>query len=895
MEAQVDKRRITLSRRLLAAVVLTTSLATFITSAVQFFLEYRDEAASLDDALVGFEKTALPSIAKFSWNMDQKALEEVVHSALAVREFATITAVDMDGVVLSKVEKPGMEKYEIKSKEFDVKSNEGAVFGHIQVRYTRSFIFRKLQLHAIEVFSTNFLKSIVVSFLLLAYFQHQVVRPIIELSEHFRGLLDPNMKFAEVLKLSRKHSRRDEFDDVVQGVNDYESKMRDLGAQQEELIARQEDLVKARTANMLSKSDQLTTAIEAIPGFVVWFDDGLNMLGSNKRWLASQWHGRDNKGHPVLFLDPENDVQLRSVIAGFDAGSSDTVQYETMVEREDKSVQFMVSVSRLHQDGGFMVIGMDTTDAMEARQKIEAERTDMQLKLAHSARLASLGTIGAGVAHELNNPLAAIRGFSEILAKHPEDAKKTLDYSNKIHDATIRMHKIVSELHSFSREGTTKNYVALNINTIARQAFVTYEAQYAEKNIAADFSLLAVLPAVLGDSSELESVISNLFANSRDAFDGIKDGRQKKVRVHSHINSAGMVQLNFSDNAGGMPEHVMKRIFDPFFTTKDIGKGTGLGMSIVRGIIDRHKASIEVRSVIGDGTTFQLVFVASGLTAAPVIVPVVAPLPAMAAVPVFGHKRIMVVDDEPLLAELIEIYLAESYSVQTFSNPLAALAAFSPGKFDAVITDVRMPGISGPELLAKIFMLAPGFPALIMSGDSANLPQVLDLVNGRNCQFIQKPFADDGGLLAKLASVLEGGVQVQIVPPSVRKHIMIVDDEPMLTELIVALLEDQYEVSAFNDPVAAVAGFNPSIHALVVVDMNMPGLSGAEVLAKIRSAAPDAPTIIMSGHSVEDSCVQDIIAQFQCGYLAKPSDGGAILKAVAAALAKHKGPAAIAA
>lgn len=222
-----------------------------------------------------------------------------------------------------------------------------------------------------------------------------------------------------------------------------------------------------------------------------------------------------------------------------------------------------------------------------------ASRNDLrqaETQLVHSAKLASLGTLSAGVAHELNQPLAIIRGVAQQLQD-----EEVSDFMREdlvlIEGQTTRMMKIVKHLRTFSRAGAYE-MSAIDVNQTITDCFILVGAQLKAHNIEVDFDLSTETPFVVGDANELEQVFLNLITNARDALDAREDA---KLTIRTRIED-GQVVTEFADNGTGVPEEIAEHIFDPFFTTKEPGKGTGLGLSISHGIIDKHQGTITLRN-----------------------------------------------------------------------------------------------------------------------------------------------------------------------------------------------------------------------------------------------------------------------------------------------------------
>jgi C4-dicarboxylate-specific signal transduction histidine kinase len=233
---------------------------------------------------------------------------------------------------------------------------------------------------------------------------------------------------------------------------------------------------------------------------------------------------------------------------------------------------------------------------MTSRNELQHAET----QLVHSAKLASLGTLSAGVAHELNQPLAIIRGISQQLQDEPGVTDPMREDLELIEGQTTRMMKIVKHLRTFSRAGSYEKST-IDINQSINDCFILVGAQLKAHNVEVDLDLSDEGAFVLGDSNELEQVFLNLITNARDALDEIPDA---KLTIRTRLQDDQVI-AEFADNGPGIPPDVAAHIFDPFFTTKEPGKGTGLGLSISHGIIDKHEGKISVRNE--GGAVFQII------------------------------------------------------------------------------------------------------------------------------------------------------------------------------------------------------------------------------------------------------------------------------------------------
>ncbi|HEY4301116.1 MAG TPA: ATP-binding protein [Candidatus Didemnitutus sp.] len=377
---------------------------------------------------------------------------------------------------------------------------------------------------------------------------------------------------------------------------------------------------------------------------------------------------------------------------------------------------------------------------------LQVSRTDLekavgtlkttQSQLIQSEKLSAVGQFVAGIAHELNNPLTSVIGFSELLQNMDLDAKYK-GHLDHIARAAIRCHKIVHSLLGFSRQKEPeRNLVVLHTVVDAVLEIVAYDMR--TNNVAIERNYAPELPPVLGDAHQLQQVILNILSNARQAMEGFRrDGRI----VLSTGSGHGLVWLRIKDNGPGMRKEVLSRIFDPFFTTKAQGKGTGLGLSLSYGIIQEHQGSIRVESEPGDGAEFFIEL--------PVADPTAGLTPEAAGRSLSPFKvrppslRVLAIDDEESILSLVqEVLRADGHRVDVASNGDTALQMIGKNRYDVIVCDWKMPGLSGIHVFEDLQTRDPAAAnrMLFMTGDVVNDKfQEFLKQNGRSC--LPKPFS----------------------------------------------------------------------------------------------------------------------------------------------------------
>lgn len=251
------------------------------------------------------------------------------------------------------------------------------------------------------------------------------------------------------------------------------------------------------------------------------------------------------------------------------------------------------------------------------RKQTEEELKNTHSQLIQTAKLASIGELASGVAHELNQPLMVIRTTSQLLMrklqKKESDIVEVMEQLGLIERNTKRMMNIINHLRTFSRQ-SQKEFSSVDINNVIENCFLMVGEQIRLRSIETEKDLERYLPEVQGDANQLEQVILNLITNAADAImskaeDGVWNSKfTGKIKIVSrHANShQKMVEILIEDNGGGISAVDLQRIFDPFFTTKEVGKGTGLGLSICYGIIQDHGGEIGVDETNSEGTIFKV-------------------------------------------------------------------------------------------------------------------------------------------------------------------------------------------------------------------------------------------------------------------------------------------------
>jgi PAS domain S-box-containing protein len=366
-----------------------------------------------------------------------------------------------------------------------------------------------------------------------------------------------------------------------------------------------------------------------------------------------------------------------------------------------------------------------------AEDVTERHRRDERLR--RSERMASLGHMLAGVAHELNNPLAAISGFSQLLARGTwsDEDRKAIETIGR---EARRAERVVRDLLTFARQGTVMRSELVDLHGVIRHIVDTQRYALDTRGVRVLMGLSPEPVYVQGDTSRLEQVVLNLVVNARQALEAMRGQRAMtqhtlELRIETEIDDAMQVVLRVTDNGAGISPALLSRIWDPFFTTKEEGVGTGLGLSVVHSIVTEHGGVVDVESELGRGTIFTVRL--------PVVsAPSTSSLESAGDEPGAGLAEntpasraldILVVDDEAAIISFLTRFLSSrGHAVVGASDGLHALRIAEQFTFDVVLCDLHMPEMDGVELIRRMRALPScgGTRYVLSSGDGPGSPMM---------------------------------------------------------------------------------------------------------------------------------------------------------------------------
>jgi PAS domain S-box-containing protein len=358
------------------------------------------------------------------------------------------------------------------------------------------------------------------------------------------------------------------------------------------------------------------------------------------------------------------------------------------------------------------------------RKQAEEENRHLQAQLVQAQKLEAIGTLAGGIAHDFNNILGAVIGYTEMAREDSPGESLAARYMDKVLEASNRAKNLVKQILAFSRQENIEP-VLLNPEIIVREAAALLRPSL-PTTIAIEVEVMSGVPAVMADPTQLHQIVINLATNAFHAMEATGGTMRLSLTTVDRCRQTPpafpdsrpglFVCLAVEDTGPGIPAVIRERIFEPFFTTKEVGRGTGMGLATVHGIVQKYGGFIICESEPGHGATFQVFLpaIAGGSTSQP-------PQEEMDETDRTGKGHILFVDDEHILVEMGQTLLERlGYEVTTRTNSLEALAIFqsNPNQFDAVITDQTMPGMTGIDLARRLLQIRPDLPIILCTGYS---------------------------------------------------------------------------------------------------------------------------------------------------------------------------------
>jgi PAS domain S-box-containing protein len=493
------------------------------------------------------------------------------------------------------------------------------------------------------------------------------------------------------------------------------------------------------------------------------------------------------------------------------------------------------------------------------RKLAEEERDRLREELHHAQKLEAVGRLAGGVAHDFNNMLTAIKGYSELLLDGLDPDSPQRAEAEQIRRAAAQAAVLPRQLLAFSRKQVLESKL-IDLNEVVSEAAGLVRLLVGER-IELVTELAARAPAVVADPSQVEQVLINLATNARDAMPeggtltiATRNAEIDADTAREHDSAAGRyVVVSVSDSGVGMDPATLARVFEPFFTTKGVGKGSGLGLASAYGITRQSGGFIDAQSNPGEGATFDVYLPLAVAASSPDAEEIAEPLPEPEP-----SRTVLLVEDEELVRSFATAALERAgFRVLAAGRGSEALELCDRSGFqvDVLVSDVMMPGMGGRELAERVVARNPATKVVLMSGYSEE-PALQELLgDGTAPAFLQKPFSVQALVDAVRTAVDAPAPARPPAPvPIVRKRstisCLVADDHPAVLDSVSRFLEASgvtvvARASRGDEALAAIAAHRPNV---ALLDVAMEPLNGVEVCRRAAKIAPECRVVLYTGH-----------------------------------------------
>ena len=460
-----------------------------------------------------------------------------------------------------------------------------------------------------------------------------------------------------------------------------------------------EQELKLRSELLDSATDSIF--VHDLEGFFIYVNE-----------MACQVHGYSREEFMKLKLQ---DVVAPERVSGLNSDFREIVKkgqtvFESAHRRKDGSVMPVEVHGRAIELGKRKLLLTVIRDISE-RRRVEEERMQLEQKAQLASRLASVGELASGIAHEINNPLTGVIGYAQLLLTRNDLSKDIKHDIEVINEGAQRVAGVIRKLLTFARQ-TKPERKHVDINESIGTTLDLRAYELASNNIKVAQRLAQDLPITIADAGQLQQVFLNLIINAETEMK-LAHGSGKLLIKTEQVDNT--IQISFKDNGPGIAKQNLEKIFEPFFTTREVGQGTGLGLSVCHGIMTEHKGKIYAESKLGKGATF--------IVELPIITEdrkLELPEPAVEEPQKLTKAKILVVDDEPVIRQFVSHILGEEgHEVEAVDNAENALEKIRSKRYRLIVLDVKMPGMSGIELYEQIQEIAPSLAkrVVFITGD----------------------------------------------------------------------------------------------------------------------------------------------------------------------------------
>lgn len=744
-------RKAGIGRKLIAYIFLFSSLVTFLGTSLQLYLDYANGIKSIQNTMRQIESSYLQSINSSLWYIDKQQVAIVLNGILRLPDMQYLE-ITQKGKLLISVGEPS--EVNIIQREFPLSypfKGKEKKLGVLKATASLTGIYRRLWNRTAVILGTQAVKTFLVSVFIFFIFHTLVGKHLIFMADYakrfdFKRLRSP-------LRLKRKMpGNSDELETLVQSINimrqNIANDMEERQQTEKKLRKNEESLAMGQKVSRTGSWDWDMAADR-----LTWSDEAYRQFGIDPQEMEPSYKAFESFVHP-------DDLGLVNRKVERALSGDKPYSVDARMTRRDGTEWIMHSqgVVYRNRDGKairFVGTQQDITDLKRAEQ----EKEELTNRLQQAQKMEAIGTLAGGIAHDFNNILSIILGYSEMAQEDVPPGTEVEKDLGEVVKAANRAKELVNQILAFSRQARIER-VSTKIQPLIKEGLKMLRSSI-PTTISITEDIDPASGAILADPTQVHQILMNLGTNAYHAMEEsggtlsvalkttvIKPDKQNKT---PHVKPGEYVELTVADTGSGIGPDLMEKIFDPYFTTKGIGKGTGMGLAIIHGIMTDCGGAITVESRLGQGTTFHVYFPVVGEKE-------MAEIKEHDDIP-RGKERILFVDDEQTLAEMGRIMLERlGYHVTVRRSSLEALITFqnTPGDFDVVITDQTMPDMTGADLARRMMQIRPDIPIILCTGYSNLIDEGSAKAQGIK-EFALKPLTKS--VIGKLVrAVLDGAV-----------------------------------------------------------------------------------------------------------------------------------------
>ena len=507
-----------------------------------------------------------------------------------------------------------------------------------------------------------------------------------------------------------------------------------------------EQKVRARTGELVASEARFRLLCESAPVGILMTNAAGECSYANPRWGALAGLSPEEslaRSWPEAIYGEDRESVLAGWRQAMAAGHDWRCEYRLRTQ-EGRLIWVSAMATPLSAPDEVLRV-VHIVEDITARKRSEEVNAKLEAQLRQSQKLEAIGTLAGGIAHDFNNLLNTIVGNTELAKADLPSEHPVQDHLSNIYGASLRAADLVRQILSYSRPDKQEHHM-MDPVPVVKEALKLLRATL-PATVDVHAAIAPDCPLIWGNPTQVYQVIMNLYTNAWQAMN--KTGGHLDITVaavtvgddeaqtHPDLHEGRYVCLSVRDNGHGMDQATLQRIFEPFFTTKGLS-GSGLGLSVVYGIMKGHDGAVRVESQLGEGSCFLVYFPAQERSPCDVLV--------SPAIPSRSHgQQILFVDDEQAAAKMVPIILQRlGYQVAVYTNPMSALFAFrdQPDQFDLVITDLTMPGMTGEDLAEQLLQIRPDLPIILCSGYGAAMDREEIQQRGIR-ELLSKPYTKD--------------------------------------------------------------------------------------------------------------------------------------------------------